>query len=187
MHRITMPRFVQSMTKGLVGAWRCSAQSTCRASAECSPYAHTNAGDLLTLLSAFLYGVYTIVIRKALPDDDRVSTAQFFGFIGLYALLLLSPVVWWMHETGDVDLFDIKERALRLTVINGMAPLLKFLCFLPRVDVPKGVRGSKGPLCTQAFIPHRFGASNKRHIAKTNVHRFYAKEFRSKPQIPHWS
>jgi drug/metabolite transporter (DMT)-like permease len=36
-------------------------------------------GDLLTLLSAFLYGVYTIVIRKALPDDERVSTAQVSG------------------------------------------------------------------------------------------------------------
>eukprot|EP00976_Prorocentrum_cordatum_P064023 1177318-Prorocentrum_minimum.AAC.2 len=36
-------------------------------------------------------GVYSL--RKMLPDDDRISTALFFGYVGLFNLVSLAPVV----------------------------------------------------------------------------------------------
>jgi len=57
---------------------------------------HAVWGDMLCLLSALFYAIYTTLLRKCLPDEDstqgKASTALFFGYLGLFNALLLAPV-----------------------------------------------------------------------------------------------
>jgi len=80
----------------------------------------TGVGDLLCLASALFYGVYTVSIRKLLPDDNRISTALFFGYVGLFNAVLLFPLVLAMQEWGGVDLAQLPVHALRLTFLKGL-------------------------------------------------------------------
>lgn len=41
-------------------------------------------GNMLTLISAFMYGVYTSFMKKNIPDDSDISVPMFFGKINNY-------------------------------------------------------------------------------------------------------
>lgn len=66
-------------------------------------------GDLLCILSAVFYAIYTTLIRKKLPDETkeegRASTALFLGFLGLFNGLLFLPIALILHFTG-LERFD---------------------------------------------------------------------------------
>jgi solute carrier family 35 protein F5 len=49
-------------------------------------------GDLVALLSALTYGMYTTVIRMKVPDDNGISMQLLLGYIGLVNGVLLAPV-----------------------------------------------------------------------------------------------
>mmetsp|Transcript_42545 Transcript_42545/g.70997 ORF Transcript_42545/g.70997 Transcript_42545/m.70997 type:complete len:422 (-) Transcript_42545:50-1315(-) len=80
----------------------------------------SSIGDLMTLVSAMLYAVYTVALRKMLPDDERISTALFFGYVGLFNLVFLAPVLMFQQFSGKFNIFNLSERALRLTVLKGL-------------------------------------------------------------------
>ncbi|CCW72087.1 unnamed protein product [Phytomonas sp. Hart1] len=48
-------------------------------------------GDVLALVSAFFYSVYTSVLSKCLPDDDRYSMFMVFGAVGTINLVCFWP------------------------------------------------------------------------------------------------
>ncbi|KAK3242358.1 hypothetical protein CYMTET_47946 [Cymbomonas tetramitiformis] len=77
-------------------------------------------GDALCLLSAAIYALYTVGIRKVLPDEERVNAAQFFGFIGLFNLIILAPVVMYLHFTGEVDITHLPAQPLAWVVVKGL-------------------------------------------------------------------
>ncbi|XP_024362663.1 uncharacterized vacuolar membrane protein YML018C [Physcomitrium patens] len=66
-------------------------------------------GDVLCLFSAFVYALYSTLLRRRLPDEEagegKASTALFFGYLGLFNALLLGPVVLILHFIG-VERFD---------------------------------------------------------------------------------
>lgn len=47
-----------------------------------------------------MYGVYTTAIKRLVPDDGSVSIAVFFGFLGLFNAVFLSPIVGILYATG---------------------------------------------------------------------------------------
>ena len=56
--------------------------------ADSSSGGNTWQGDLLALVSACMYGCYSVMLKYCLPDDDSgVSMPLLFGFIGLFVLV----------------------------------------------------------------------------------------------------
>ncbi|KAH9290876.1 hypothetical protein KI387_034993 [Taxus chinensis] len=58
-------------------------------------------GDFLCLVSAIFYALYTTLIRKKIPDEEkgegRFSTAQFLGFLGLFNAIIFLPPTLILH------------------------------------------------------------------------------------------
>lgn len=57
-------------------------------------------GDMLALASAVMYGVYTTVLKKKVGNEARVNMTLFFGFVGLFNLILLFPGLVIFHFSG---------------------------------------------------------------------------------------
>eukprot|EP01135_Chromosphaera_perkinsii_P010394 Nk52_evm66s2118 gene=Nk52_evmTU66s2118 len=57
-------------------------------------------GDLISVFSAFLYGCYLTFLKRTCGDEDRINMSQFFGFVGLFNIVLLWPLFLIFHYTG---------------------------------------------------------------------------------------
>ncbi len=60
----------------------------------------STAGDLLSLISAFLYGCYIVLLKVKIPDENRVHMPMFFGFLGLLNFVFLLPLFFFLNWTG---------------------------------------------------------------------------------------
>lgn len=82
-------------------------------------------GDIMALVSSAFYAVYITLIRKNLPDEDdaktgKVSMAQFLGFLGLFNLLIFSPIALILH-LANLEPFDtISGKQFGLIVGKGL-------------------------------------------------------------------
>ncbi|KAL8675018.1 MAG: hypothetical protein Q9168_000613 [Polycauliona sp. 1 TL-2023] len=87
-------------------------------------------GDALALLSAVLYGVYTIVMKKKVGDEARVNMPLFFGFVGLFNTIFLIPGFPILHFTG-VEPFELPttRRIWTIILVNSAASLVSDLCW----------------------------------------------------------
>lgn len=62
-------------------------------------------GDVLSLGSALFYGVYAVMVRVLCPHDESLmSMKRFLGYIGLWNMLALSPIVIWQVGNGAATL-----------------------------------------------------------------------------------
>lgn len=83
-------------------------------------------GDILALVSSAFYAVYITLIRKNLPDEDndakigKFSMAQFLGFLGLFNLLIFSPVAVVLHLTNLEPFDTISWKQFGLIVGKGL-------------------------------------------------------------------
>ncbi|KAF9417654.1 hypothetical protein BGZ94_009915 [Podila epigama] len=63
-------------------------------------------GDFLALMSAMFYGCYTVLLKVRIKNESRVNMSLFFGFVGLFNLLLLWPLFGVLHLTG-IEPFEL--------------------------------------------------------------------------------
>ncbi|KAI3813741.1 hypothetical protein L1987_18473 [Smallanthus sonchifolius] len=84
-------------------------------------------GDILALISSAFYAIYITLIRKNLPDEDngdektgKVSMAQFLGFLGLFNLLIFSPIALILHFTNIESFHTVTLKQLGLIVGKGL-------------------------------------------------------------------
>jgi solute carrier family 35, member F5 len=63
-------------------------------------------GDAMALFSAVMYGIYTIVMKKRIGNEDRVNMPLFFGLVGLFNVIFLWPGFLILHLT-HVETFGI--------------------------------------------------------------------------------
>jgi solute carrier family 35 protein F5 len=77
-------------------------------------------GDLLALLGAVLYGVYTTAIRKMIPDDSGISVSLFFGFLGAASFFMLFIFVIVFHYTGVESLDNLTGEIVGLLFVQGL-------------------------------------------------------------------
>ncbi|KIJ68330.1 hypothetical protein HYDPIDRAFT_106512 [Hydnomerulius pinastri MD-312] len=63
-------------------------------------------GDVLALLSALFYAVYLIFLKVQIKEESRIDMQLFFGYVGLYNIILLWPVGLLMHWF-DVEHFEL--------------------------------------------------------------------------------
>lgn len=63
-------------------------------------------GDSMAFGSAIMYGIYAIVMKKRIGNEDRVNMPLFFGLVGLFNVLFLWPGFLILHFTG-VEPFEL--------------------------------------------------------------------------------
>ncbi|XHG04712.1 hypothetical protein AWENTII_007959 [Aspergillus wentii] len=74
-------------------------------------------GDAMAGVSAVLYGVYTIVMKKQVGDESKVNMQLFFGLVGVFNFILLWPGFFIMHWTG-VEPFGLPDTSRIWTIIS---------------------------------------------------------------------
>lgn len=93
-------------------------------------------GSIWSLVGAMLYAVYIVMIKRKVDREDKLDIPMFFGFVGLFNLLLLWPGFFLLHYTGFED-FEFPNKVVWMCIIvNGLigTVLSEFLwlwgCFL---------------------------------------------------------
>ncbi|TKC52969.1 hypothetical protein EI555_013605, partial [Monodon monoceros] len=90
-------------------------------------------GSIWSLVGAMLYAVYIVMIKRKVDREDKLDIPMFFGFVGLFNLLLLWPGFFLLHYTGFEDFEFPNKVVLMCIIINGLigTVLSEFLgCFL---------------------------------------------------------
>ena len=65
-----------------------------------------NIGDFMALAGAILYASYLILIRRKVGTDRKLDMFMFFGFVGVFGIVLLWPGFFILHYTG-VEKFEL--------------------------------------------------------------------------------
>ena len=73
-------------------------------------------GDAMAFGSAVMYGLYTIVMKKRIGNEDRVNMPLFFGLVGLFNVVFLWPGFFVLHFTG-VEKFELPPSNKVWTVV----------------------------------------------------------------------
>uniref|UniRef100_A0A4W4GVT4 Solute carrier family 35 member F5 n=1 Tax=Electrophorus electricus TaxID=8005 RepID=A0A4W4GVT4_ELEEL len=101
-----------------------------------SPGGKGTIGSLWSLLGALLYAVYIVMLKRKVDREERLDIPMFFGFVGLFNLLLLWPGFVLLHYSG-LEAFEMPSwLVISYIVINGLigTVLSEFLwlwgCFL---------------------------------------------------------
>jgi solute carrier family 35 protein F5 len=63
-----------------------------------------------------LYGMYAIVIKSRIGNEDRVNMPLFFGMTGLFNLIFLWPGFLILHYTG-VERFELPQTGKIWTIV----------------------------------------------------------------------
>jgi solute carrier family 35 protein F5 len=73
-------------------------------------------GDAMAFGSAIMYGLYTVVMKKRIGNEDRVNMPLFFGLVGLFNVVFLWPGFLILHFTG-VETFQFPPTGKIWTIV----------------------------------------------------------------------
>ncbi|KAK2461828.1 hypothetical protein APHAL10511_006291 [Amanita phalloides] len=86
-------------------------------------------GDFLALVSAIFYAFYVVLLKVRIGSESRIDMKLFFGFVGLYDILLLWPIGLLLHLIG-VEVFEwptSKNAIIAILVNMGITLLSDYL------------------------------------------------------------
>lgn len=96
-------------------------------------------GNALALGGALIYGIYTILlkVRITIPHlnkERNLNTHLFFGFVGIFCLVLLWPIIILLHWLGweTFELPSTRETIILLS-INAAITFISDLCWCKAV------------------------------------------------------
>lgn len=73
-------------------------------------------GDAMAFVSAVLYGLYAVVMKKRIGDESRVNMPVFFGLVGLFNVLFMWPGFFILHFTG-IEEFQLPPGGRVVTIL----------------------------------------------------------------------
>ncbi|QDS77309.1 hypothetical protein FKW77_004616 [Venturia effusa] len=73
-------------------------------------------GDAMAFISAVLYGLYAVVMKKRIGDESRVNMPVFFGLVGLFNVLFMWPGFFILHFTG-IEAFQLPPSGKVVTIL----------------------------------------------------------------------
>lgn len=87
-------------------------------------------GDAMAFGSAIMYGVYTVVMKKRIGNEDRVNMPLFFGLVGLFNVVFLWPGFIILHFTG-VEKFELPPSGKIWTIVllNSVSSFISDYCW----------------------------------------------------------
>jgi solute carrier family 35, member F5 len=77
------------------------------------------AGDIVALLAAMGYGLYTTVIRLFIPDDEGISMQLLLGYIGIINAVIAAPVLIVMLLLNLESTVQVSGAVLGFIFLNG--------------------------------------------------------------------
>ncbi|KAJ6644463.1 Solute carrier family 35 member F5 [Pseudolycoriella hygida] len=89
---------------------------------------------VLALLSAFFYAAYLVLVKHKSDMEEKIDIPLFFGFVGLWNLLLMWPVFFVLNFT-QIEPFELpSKRQFIVLILYGLVLLFEAIwlwaCFL---------------------------------------------------------
>lgn len=80
-----------------------------------------SSGDLLALMSAAASGIYVVLLRACVPEEESVHMPSLFGMIGLVSAICFAPLFPLFHYTG-VEEFELPptRSAVLAVLLNAL-------------------------------------------------------------------
>lgn len=88
-------------------------------------------GNLFALAGALLYGIYSTLLKLKIGDESRINMKIFFGFVGLFNLVFLWPLILVFHFTG-LETFELPSGMFVLSMIflNCLIAFVSDFCWV---------------------------------------------------------
>lgn len=96
-------------------------------------------GDCLALLSALFYGAYVILLKARIRSESRIDMQLFFGFVGLFNVIVCWPIGVILHFTG-LERFELPTSG---GVVVGLLVNVSFINLHPSVAPHKHTRSCR--------------------------------------------
>ncbi|CCK68798.1 uncharacterized protein KNAG_0B03560 [Huiozyma naganishii CBS 8797] len=87
-------------------------------------------GNLLALAGALFYGVYSTLLKKKVVDENRINMKIFFGFVGLFTVLLLWPSLLVLDHLGW-ETFELPRdpQVIFIILLNCVITFISDFCW----------------------------------------------------------
>lgn len=88
-------------------------------------------GNIFAFGSAVLYGFYTTLLKKQVGEESNLNTKLFFGFVGVYTLAGLWPLICLLDYFG-VETFALppSPKIWWLLALNGVTIIISDFCWV---------------------------------------------------------
>lgn len=77
-------------------------------------------GDLLAAVSALCYALYSIMLKRWIPEDSEQSMLLVFGWIGVINMTVLWPLLFLLDAAGIEPLVMPSLSVLGMLLLNGL-------------------------------------------------------------------
>jgi solute carrier family 35, member F5 len=82
---------------------------------------HEFLGDLVALFSSVAYSAYTVVIKRFVPNDDVIAMPLLLGYLGLFNVILLAPLLALLTITSGGGIFNnFSPKVFGLICVEGL-------------------------------------------------------------------
>ncbi|XP_057540157.1 thiamine-repressible mitochondrial transport protein THI74-like isoform X2 [Amaranthus tricolor] len=83
---------------------------------------HTITGDIYGLLSAMLYGLFTVLLKKYCGSEgNKADVQKLFGYIGLFTFICFWWLAWPLDLVGLEPKFELPNSSTReIVLVNGV-------------------------------------------------------------------
>lgn len=76
-------------------------------------------GITLAIFSAFFYACYLVMVKRKSDIEEKIDIPLFFGFVGLWNLLLLWPI-FLVLNFSQIEAFELpNRRQFAVLFLNG--------------------------------------------------------------------
>lgn len=77
-------------------------------------------GIVLSIMSAFFYSSYLVLVKRKSDTEEKINIPLFFGFVGLWNLLILWPV-FFILNFSQIETFELpNKRQFIVLFLNGL-------------------------------------------------------------------
>uniref|UniRef100_U5EQY9 Solute carrier family 35 member F5 n=1 Tax=Corethrella appendiculata TaxID=1370023 RepID=U5EQY9_9DIPT len=77
-------------------------------------------GIVLALMSAFFYASYLVLVKRKSDTEEKIDIPLFFGFVGLWSLLLMWPLLFVLNFS-QLEPFELPSRRQFVVLfLNGL-------------------------------------------------------------------
>ncbi|KAJ1524488.1 hypothetical protein ONE63_010983 [Megalurothrips usitatus] len=77
-------------------------------------------GGIYALISACFYAMYLVFLRRKVDSEDKMDIPMFFGFVGLWNLLLLWPAFFLLHYSNMEKFEWPNQKQWMYLLLNGL-------------------------------------------------------------------